>query len=296
MNDAGRSRSSTRSASIPSFARAPRSSTGTPAATKSSRPLAADSQPEQEPATGDVVERRGLLRDEARMPERKEHDAGSERDPARDGGERRERDAEVEDRVVEREVLAGPDRVVAELLGELARRPGTGPGRGARLGAGRFPGSRSSSARRHRQPGRLPGLLVVRHQERQVILHLRTCSVLVARVDRLDDPRVMRVDRAVEDAREAGPGEAVCRAENTGCAAIWSSRLSQHSMSVAWKSRLWTNSAWRSSAGRSGGIVSGAARRLPRGAGGRRAGGGTRAAHGPRSARRASGRGRRRAA
>ena len=57
------------------------------------------------------------------MPERQEHDARSERDPARDGGEGRERDAEVEDRVVEREVLAGPDRVVAELLGELGDRP-----------------------------------------------------------------------------------------------------------------------------------------------------------------------------
>ena len=66
------------------------------------------------------------------MPERKEHDAGSERDPARDGGERRERDAEVEDRVVEREVLAGPDRVVAELLGELGDRPEAARGRAAR--------------------------------------------------------------------------------------------------------------------------------------------------------------------
>jgi hypothetical protein len=60
------------------------------------------------------------------VPERKEHDARSEHDAPRDGRERRERDAEVEDRVVEREVLAGPDRVVAELLGELGDGPVSG--------------------------------------------------------------------------------------------------------------------------------------------------------------------------
>ena len=117
------SRSSTRRASIPSSARAPRSATGDPGGDEVARALAADPQPEQQPAAGDVVEGRGLLGDEARVPERKEHDARSEHDSPRDGRERRERDAEIEDRVVEREVLAGPDRVVTQLLGELGDGP-----------------------------------------------------------------------------------------------------------------------------------------------------------------------------
>ena len=57
------------------------------------------------------------------MAERKKDHTRSDRDPPRDGGEGREGDAEVEDRVQEREMLAGPDRVVAELLGELGDGP-----------------------------------------------------------------------------------------------------------------------------------------------------------------------------
>ena len=53
------------------------------------------------------------------MAQRQQHDARADRDPLGDGGERRERDDDVEDRVAEREVVARPDRVVAELLGRL---------------------------------------------------------------------------------------------------------------------------------------------------------------------------------
>ena len=57
------------------------------------------------------------------MPEGKHDDARTEQDPFGHRGEHGQRDAEIEDRVVEREVLASPDRVVPELLGELCDRP-----------------------------------------------------------------------------------------------------------------------------------------------------------------------------
>ena len=53
------------------------------------------------------------------MTQREEHDPRPEQHALGDRGERRQRDPEVEDRVVEREVLARPDRVVAELLRQL---------------------------------------------------------------------------------------------------------------------------------------------------------------------------------
>jgi hypothetical protein len=51
------------------------------------------------------------------VAEREQHDPGAERDLLRDGGEGRERDDDVQDRIPVRDVVAGPDRVVAELLG-----------------------------------------------------------------------------------------------------------------------------------------------------------------------------------
>jgi len=81
--------------------------------------LAADAEPEKQPSAREVIERGRLLRDQARVPQREKDDTRAEEDPFGDRGERRERDAEIEDRVVEREVLACPDRVVPELLREL---------------------------------------------------------------------------------------------------------------------------------------------------------------------------------
>ena len=82
-------------------------------------PLAAHADAEDHPAARHVVEGRELLRHDARMPQRQQHHAGADRDPLRDGGERRQRDDDVEDRVAVRDVVAGPDRVVAERLGRL---------------------------------------------------------------------------------------------------------------------------------------------------------------------------------
>ena len=86
------------------------------------RPFAADADTEQQPPVRQVVERARLLRHEARVAQRQQHDARTEQQALCDGGERRQRDPEVEDRVVEGEVLAGPDRVVPELLGQLRNR------------------------------------------------------------------------------------------------------------------------------------------------------------------------------
>ncbi len=108
--------------------------------------LAADAEPEQQPSAREVVERGRLLRDEARVPQRQQDDTRAEQDPFGHRGERRERDAEIEDRVVEREVLAGPDRVVPELLGEL------GDGTEA-AGVGRTPGAARSLDPDDRHPG-----------------------------------------------------------------------------------------------------------------------------------------------
>src|SRR5262245_24692893 len=81
--------------------------------------LAADADPQDQPATGDVVQRGERLRDHARMAQRKEHDTGPDREARARRGERRERDHDVDDRVTVGDVLAGPDRVVAELLRRL---------------------------------------------------------------------------------------------------------------------------------------------------------------------------------
>jgi hypothetical protein len=53
------------------------------------------------------------------MPQRQQYDPGAERDPLGHRGEGRERDDDVQDRVAVRDVIAGPDRVVAELLRRL---------------------------------------------------------------------------------------------------------------------------------------------------------------------------------
>ena len=90
-------------------------------------PLAAYADAEDHPAARHVVERRELLRDDARVPQRQQHHAGADRDPLRDGGERRQRDDDVEDRVAVRDVVARPDRVVAERLRRAARALGRRP-------------------------------------------------------------------------------------------------------------------------------------------------------------------------
>ncbi len=236
------------------------------------RPLAAHPQPEQEPPPGDVVERRSLLRDEARVPERQEHHSRSERDPARDGGEGRERDAEVEDRIVEREMLAGPDRVVPQLLGELGDRPV--PARVGELGR-ELPAPLDPDPHRPdatEQARGLPGLLVVRHEERQVVLHLRAGSVLV-RPRR--PPR-----RSARGARGSSGGRRAGARSGRGSSAAPRTRAARRSGAAGCRS---TRSASRGSPGcgrtRPGcrapgdraGSSRGAARRRPRDVGGRRA-------------------------
>jgi hypothetical protein len=79
--------------------------------------LAADADPQDHASARGVVERGKLLRDHARVPEREEDDPGAERDPFGHGGEDRQRDDDVQDGIAVRDVVAGPDRVVAELLG-----------------------------------------------------------------------------------------------------------------------------------------------------------------------------------
>ena len=49
-----------------------------------------------------------------------------------------------------------------------------------------------------------------------MVLHLRPRGVLVARLDRLDDPGMVLVDRAVEDAGEPGAGEARLQGREDG--------------------------------------------------------------------------------
>ena len=98
---------------------APRSLDRHPSCLEIASALAADAEPEKQPSAREVIERGRLLRDQARVPQREEDDTRAEQDPFGHRGERRERDAEIEDRVVEREVLACPDRVVPELLREL---------------------------------------------------------------------------------------------------------------------------------------------------------------------------------
>ena len=136
---------SSRSARIASSVRAPRSR-GDADRLEVLRALAADADAEDHAPARDVVERGELLRDDARVAERQEDDPGADRDPLRDRRERGQRDDDVEDRVAVRDVVAGPDRVVAELLrgrAELAEAC-PGPGR-RRRPAGRCPGSRSET-------------------------------------------------------------------------------------------------------------------------------------------------------
>ena len=85
--------------------------------------LAADAHAEHDAAAGQVVERRELPGDERRVPERQQHDGRADRDPLRAGREARERHGDVEDRVVERDVVAGPERVVSGFLGHLGHGP-----------------------------------------------------------------------------------------------------------------------------------------------------------------------------
>src|SRR5262249_54526092 len=64
------------------------------------------------------------------MAQREQYDTCAEHDAARPGGEDGQRHAEVENRILEGQVLAGPERSVAEPLGELGDRcedPGVGP-------------------------------------------------------------------------------------------------------------------------------------------------------------------------
>ena len=49
-----------------------------------------------------------------------------------------------------------------------------------------------------------------------MVVHLRRRGILVARLDGLDDPRVMDVDRAMEDPGSPERERLVCSAEKTG--------------------------------------------------------------------------------
>ena len=82
-------------------------------------PLAADAHAEDHAPAGDVVEGGELLGDHARLAEGQKHDPGAERDPLRHSGEGGERDDDVQDRIAVRDVVARPDRVVAQLFRRL---------------------------------------------------------------------------------------------------------------------------------------------------------------------------------
>ena len=85
---------------------------------------------EQEPPAGQHVEGGGLLGEDERVPLREDDDPGGEQQPLGGGGHEAEVHERVEDRVLRlhrrrrhpwarhHDVLAGPDRVEAELLGE----------------------------------------------------------------------------------------------------------------------------------------------------------------------------------
>ena len=97
----------------------PRAALGDPNASRLEvlLPLPAHADPEQQAPTREIVERSHLLGHEARVPQRQQHNTCAEPDPARPGGECGECDAEIENRVVEGEVLARPQRVEAGFLG-----------------------------------------------------------------------------------------------------------------------------------------------------------------------------------
>jgi hypothetical protein len=79
--------------------------------------LAADADAEDHAAPRDIVERGELARHERRRAERQEQDAGAELDPLGDRCERRERDSDVEQRMVEGDVVARPEESEAGRLG-----------------------------------------------------------------------------------------------------------------------------------------------------------------------------------
>jgi PPOX class probable F420-dependent enzyme len=99
----------------------------------------AHAEAERHAAAGELLERRGLLREMDRVVQRNEDDRRAEADPlrpARDPGEGDERVVDAAVRIdplrADDDVLGRPDRVVAELLGELGGP--ADPGR-ARAGA-----------------------------------------------------------------------------------------------------------------------------------------------------------------
>ena len=90
-----------------------------------SRSNQAPPMPEDGPPVAHVVERRGHLRGEGRVSERVRPDHQAERDPRRDPGPARQDHVALEDRpapvALDRvEVVPGPQRVIAELVGALA--------------------------------------------------------------------------------------------------------------------------------------------------------------------------------
>src|SRR4029079_12664676 len=74
-------------------------------------------------AARDVVERREFLGDDARVAEREQDDACADPDARGDRRKGRQREDDVENRVAVGDVVAGPDRVVAELLYARRRLP-----------------------------------------------------------------------------------------------------------------------------------------------------------------------------
>src|SRR5581483_10057431 len=110
-------RKSSRSASIASSVRAPRSPGATPTASKSFPP----SPPTPTPSTTRPPERES--RDERRVPQRQQHDARADADALGASGEAGERNGHVEDGIVEGDVVACPQRLVADRLRELRHRP-----------------------------------------------------------------------------------------------------------------------------------------------------------------------------
>src|SRR5581483_835169 len=83
----------------------------------------ADGRAEDEAALRDVVEATDLLGQHGRVAQRQDQDAGAELDPAGAHGDRREDRQRVDDREgrldAQDDVVPGPQRLVAELLGAL---------------------------------------------------------------------------------------------------------------------------------------------------------------------------------
>src|SRR5262249_18801137 len=114
------------------------------------RVLAADADAEDQAAAGQHIEGGGRLRRDRRRAQRQERDRGAELDAVGDADVGRQEGEGFVDRIVKRDVIAGPDGLVAprlealheaEVLGGRAQRRRRGRGAAADRGDDRPPGA-----------------------------------------------------------------------------------------------------------------------------------------------------------